>query len=73
MFFLRKSKKLAARGYSKIVTYEHFNIYYFVIPLFHYSFYGELISGTHFFLSVKASSCFVCKNQKWPPDTILKL
>ena len=41
MFFLRKFK-MAAKGYSKIVTYEEFNIYSFVIPLFHLIFYEEL-------------------------------
>ena len=39
---------MAARGYSKIVTYEDFNIYFFVIPLFHFIFYGELILGLLF-------------------------
>ena len=47
MFFLRKSK-MGARGHSKIVTYEEFNIYSFVIALFHLIFYGELISGLLF-------------------------
>ena len=47
MFFSRKSK-MAARGHSKIATYEEGNIYSFVIPLFHLIFYGELISGLLF-------------------------
>ena len=47
MFFSRKSK-MAARGHSKIVTYEEVNIYSFVTPLFHLFFYGELISGLIF-------------------------
>ena len=42
MFFSQKSK-MAARGHSKIVKYEDFNIYSFVIPLFHLIVYGELI------------------------------
>ena len=49
---------MAARGHSKIVTYEEINIYSFVIPLFQLFFYGELISGLF-----KSRSCFVCKIQ----------
>ena len=44
MFFSRKYK-MAARGHSKIATYEEVNIYSLVIPLFHLIFYGELIPG----------------------------
>ena len=47
MFFFAKSKT-AARGHSKIVTYEKVNIYSFVIPLFQLIFYEELISGLLF-------------------------
>ena len=47
MFFSRKSK-MAARGHTKIVTYDKFHIYSFVIPLFHLIFYGEIISGLLF-------------------------
>ena len=47
MFFLRKSK-MAARGHSKIVTYEVVNIQSFVIPLFQLIFYRELISDLLF-------------------------
>ena len=43
MFFGGKSK-MAARGHIKIVTYEEFHIYSFVIPHFHLIFHGELIS-----------------------------
>ena len=44
---------MAARGHSKIVTYEEVNIYSFVIPLFQLIFCGELISGLLFkFLSL---------------------
>ena len=39
---------MAARGHSKIVTYEEVNIDFFVIALFHLIFYGELISGLLF-------------------------
>ena len=54
--FLRKSK-MAARGHTKIVTYEEFNIYSFVIPIFQLSFHEGLISG----LRLEPHSCFVCK------------
>ena len=47
MFFYAKSK-MAARGHSKIITYEEVNIYSFVISLFQLIFYGELISGLLF-------------------------
>ena len=46
-FFSRKSE-MAARSHSKIVTYKEFNINSFVISLFHFIFYGELISGLIF-------------------------
>ena len=62
MFFSRKSK-MAARGYSKIVTYEEVNIYSFVIPLFHLFFYGELNSGL-IFLRFKASFVFYLQKSK---------
>ena len=42
MFFFAKTK-MAARGQTKIVTYEEFNVYSFVIPLFHMFFHEQLI------------------------------
>ena len=47
LFFWRKSK-MAVRGHKQIVTYEEFNVYSFVIPLFHLIFHGEHISGLLF-------------------------
>ena len=46
-FFGRKSK-MAVTGHKQIVIYEEFNIYSFVIPLFHLFFHGEPISGLLF-------------------------
>ena len=53
MFILAK---MTFRGHNKIVTYEEFNIYSFVIPLFHLIFHGN--SCQVFFLSFKASFVF---------------
>ena len=53
---------MAARGHSKIATYEEGNIYSFVIPLFHLIFYGELFQV--FFLSLKASFVFYSQKSK---------
>ena len=61
MFFSRKYK-MAARGHSKIATYEEVNIYSFVIPLFHLIFTGN--SFQVFFLSFKASFVFYLQKSK---------
>ena len=47
MFFWRKSE-MAARGHIKIVRYEEFYIYSYLIPLFRLIFHGEPISGLLF-------------------------
>ena len=51
---------MAARGHSKIVTYEEVNIYSFVIPLFHLIFHSFHV----FFLSFKASIVFYLQKSK---------
>ena len=53
---------MAARGHSKIVTYEEVNIYSFVIPLFQLFFTGN--SFQVFFLSFKASIVFCLQKNK---------
>ena len=47
MFFSAKIQYGRQRP-LKIVAYEEFNIYFFVIPLFQLIFHGELISGLLF-------------------------
>ena len=61
MFFFRKSK-IAARGHAKIVTYEEFSTYSFVITLFHLFFTRNSFQG--FFLSFKASFVFCSQKSK---------
>ena len=59
-------------GHKEIVTYEEFNIYSFVIPLFHLIFHGECI---HFFLIFKASFVFCLQKSKmaaWYNTEIVK-
>ena len=71
MFFFSLKSKMAARGHKEIVAYKEFNIYSFVIPLLQSNF----SRGIHFrsaFEVLKSHFCFVCKNPKWPPGTILK-
>ena len=58
--FFRQKFKMAARGHIKIAPYEEFNIYSFVIPLFHLFFHGE--SFQVFFSSFKALFMFCLKN-----------
>ena len=62
MFFWRKPK-MAARGHTEIiVTNEEFNIYSFVIPLFHLIFTGN--SSEVLFSSFKASLMFCLQKSK---------
>ena len=60
--FFGQKFKMAARGHIKIAPFEEFNIYSFVIPLFHLLFHGE--SFQVFFSSFKALFMFFLKKSQ---------